>query len=260
VTEVGLRYEAAAERRASILATLRSVGFVSVADLARQLSVSQMTIRRDLHALENGGHVRLVHGGASLTPRALLGSSSPEDDEAEARERVAACAVGLVGETDTIAIDAGATGHAVARALPEAFDGCVISHSLPVLQFLSVGRLERVVALGGELLPGRQAFVGPTTEAATAQLRVRTFFFCPGGIDARGVYAQSPAEASVQRQLIDIADDVVVVITRKAFRASAPARIAPLARLTRLVTDHRPSAELACALRRVGVVPHVVSR
>jgi DeoR family transcriptional regulator of aga operon len=260
VTEARLRYEAAAERRASMLATLRSVGFVSVADLARQLGVSQMTIRRDLHALENGGHVRLVHGGASLTPGALRSSGFPEDDEAEARERVATCAVGLVGETDTIAIDAGATGHAVARALPETFDGCVISHSLPVLQFLSVGRVERVVALGGELLPGRQAFVGPTTEAATAQLRVRTLFLCPGGIDARGMYAESPAEASLQRQLIDIADEVVVVVTGEAFRASAPARITPLGRLTGLVTDQRPPAEVAVALRRVGVVPHVVSR
>ncbi len=257
MTEAGLRYEAAAQRRTSMLATLRSVGFVSVADLARQLGVSQMTIRRDLHALGNGGHVRLVHGGASITPGALLGSSSPEDDDAEARERVAAYAMDFVGDTDTIAIDAGATGYAVARALPETFGGCVISHSLPVLQFLSVGRLERVVALGGELLPGRHAFVGPTTEAATAQLRVRTFFLAPCGIDARGMYAASPAEASVQRQLMDIADQVVLVITREAFRTSAPARIAPLSRLAGLVTDQRLPAELACALRRVGVVPHV---
>ena len=260
MTEAGLRYEAAAGRRASMLATLRSVGFVSVADLARQLGVSQMTIRRDLHALENGGHVRLVHGGASLTPGALRSSGFPEDDEAEARERVATCAVGLVGKTDTIAIDAGVTGHAVARALPETFSGCVISHSLPVLQCLSTRRLERVVALGGELLAGRHAFVGPTPEAATAQLRVRTFFLAPCGIDARGMYAASPAEASVQRQLMDIADDVVVVVTREAFGTSAPARIAPLGRLTGLVTDHRPPAEVAVALRRVGVVPHVVSR
>ena len=257
MTEAGLRYEAATERRASMLSTLRSVGFVSVADLARQLGVSQMTIRRDLHALENGGHVRLVHGGASHLPGAPLGSSFPEGDDAEARERVAACAVGFVGDTETIAIDAGATGHAVARGLPATFSGCVISHSLPVLQCLSTGRLERVVALGGELLPGRQAFVGPTTEAATAQLRVRTLFLCPGGIDARGLYAQSPAEASVQRQLMDIADDVVVVVTREAFRTSALARIAPLGRLARLVTDQRPPSELACALLRVGVVPHV---
>ena len=260
MTETGLRYEAATERRTWMLSTLRSVGFLSVTDLARQLGVSQMTIRRDLHALEDGGHVRLVHGGASLTPGAPLGSRSPEDDDTEARERVAAYAVGLVGDTDTIAIDAGATGHAVARALPETFRGCVISHSLPVLQCLSTGRLERVVALGGELLAGRHAFVGPTTEAATAQLRVRTFFLTPCGIDARGLYAASPAEASVQRQLMDIADEVVLVVTREAFRTSAPARIAPLGRLTRLVTDQRPPSELACALRRVGVVPHVAAR
>jgi DeoR family transcriptional regulator of aga operon len=56
---------------------------------------------------------------------------------------------------------------------------------------------------------------------------------------------------------MDIADQVVLVITREAFRTSAPARIAPLSRLAGLVTDQRLPAELACALRRVGVVPHV---
>ena len=258
MTAASLRYEAAAERRTWMLSTLRSVGFLSVTDLARQLGVSQMTIRRDLHALENDGHVRLVHGGASLTPGAPLGSGSPEDDDAEARERVAAHAVDLVSDTDTIAIDAGATGHAVARSLPASFSGCVISHSLPVLQCLSTRRLERVVALGGELLAGRHAFVGPTTEAATAQLRVRTFFLTPSGIDARGLYAASPAEASVQRQLMDIADEVVLVVTREAFHTSAPARIAPLGRLTTVVSDRPPPGELSSALRRVGVVPHVV--
>jgi DeoR/GlpR family transcriptional regulator of sugar metabolism len=146
----------------------------------------------------------------------------------------------------------------VARALKADFGGCVISHSLPVLQHLSEDRAERVVALGGELLPGRLAFVGPTTEAATAQLRVRTSFLSPCGIDARGLYAHSSAEASVERQLIEIADEVVVVVTGEAFRTSAPARIAPLDRMTKLVTDERPPAEVACALRRLGVVPHVV--
>ena len=258
MTVASLRYEAAAERRAWILSSLQSAGFLSVADLARQLGVSQMTIRRDLHALEDTDHVRLVHGGASLAPGALRISAFPDDDHAPARERVAAHAIGLVAETDTIAIDAGATGYAVARSLPEGFGGCVISHSMPVLQLLAAGRLRRVVALGGELLPDRQAFVGPTTEVAVAQLRVRTFFLSPCSIDSRGVYAQSPAEASVQRGLMDIADEVVVVSTHEAFSNSAPARIAPLDRLTTVVTDQQPPKELSCALRRVGVIPHVV--
>ncbi|MCV2490296.1 DeoR/GlpR family DNA-binding transcription regulator [Geodermatophilus sp. YIM 151500] len=259
MTDTGLRSEAAAGRRAWILTNLQTVGFLSVADLARQLGVSQMTIRRDLHTLEGAGRVRLVHGGASLTPGALRTSAFPDDELVRARERVATHAVHLVDGADTIAIDAGATGYAIARLLPEEFAGCVISHSMPVLQFLTSGRSYRVVALGGELLPDRQAFVGPTTEAAVAQLRVRTFFVSPAGIDARGLYARTPAEASVQRRLMDIADEVVVVATHDAFSTSAPARIAPLERLATLVTDRRPPGELGCALRRVGVVPHVMA-
>jgi DeoR/GlpR family transcriptional regulator of sugar metabolism len=258
VTDLAHRPEAAGDRRAWILSTLRTVGFLSVADLARELGVSQMTIRRDLHSMRGSGHVRLVHGGASLAPSALRSAAFSDDEHAEARGRVAAHAVGLVGRTDTIAIDAGATGHAIARALPEDFAGCVITHSMPVLQYLTEDGPGRVVALGGEPLPGRRAFGGPATEAAVAQLRVRTFFVSPAAVDSRGLYAQSPAEASLQRRLMDVADEIVVVSTRETFETSAPALVGSLQRVTALVCDRRPPPELACALRQVGVVPRVV--
>src|SRR3954471_17826248 len=153
MTDATLRYEAAAERRARILSALRLGGFVSIADLARDLRVSQMTIRRDLHALEDRGHVRVVHGGASLAPSALRGSAFP-DAHARSQERVARRAAGLVGASDTIAIDAGATAFALARALPEDFGGCVITHSMPVLQLLAerTGGV-RMVSLGANSSP-----------------------------------------------------------------------------------------------------------
>lgn len=259
MTNPGTRSAGAAERRAWILASLRAVGFLSIADLARELSVSQMTIRRDLHMLEGAGDVRLVHGGAGLVPRALRGSALPDDGHAAARERIAARAVDLIDPTDTVAIDAGATAHAVALALPEGFGGCVITHPLPVLQLRTSCPGARVVALGGELLPGRHAFAGPTTEAALTQLRVRTLFLAPSGIDARGMYAHSPAEASIQRRLMAIADVVVLVAADDAFESSAPVRIAPLERLRAVVTDRRPPAEVAGVLRRAGVDSDVVA-
>jgi DeoR family transcriptional regulator of aga operon len=253
----GLRHESAAERRAWILSTLQDVAFVSITDLARELQVSQMTIRRDLHSLEATGDVRLVHGGASLTPGALHSPGFGDDGQAGTRDRVGRHAAGLVGATDTIAIDAGATGYAIARALPKDFAGCVITHSMPVLQFLSERPSLRVVALGGEFLADRRAYVGPTTEAAVRQLRVRTFFFSPDAVDARGTYAGSPAEASVQRALADIADQVVLVATPDVFSSSAPARVAPLDRMRAWVADHWPPTDVADALEQAGVVAHV---
>ena len=49
-----------------MLARLREVGVLSVADLARELGVSHMTVRRDLQRLETTGQVRTVHGGVGL--------------------------------------------------------------------------------------------------------------------------------------------------------------------------------------------------
>ncbi len=248
----------AAGRQAWILSTLRAVGFLSVADLARQLGVSQMTIRRDLHSLQATGRVRPVHGGASLAPRELRRAAFAEGEYTEAQERVARHAAGLVGCRDTVAIDAGPTGLAIARALPASFAGCVITHSMPTLAFLARERAGRVVALGGEYLPARAAFVGPTTEAAVLQHRTRTFFVSPPAVDSRGLYAQSAAEAGVQRRLMDIADEVVLVVTHEAFQTSAPALVGPLDRLTAVVCDRRPPAGLEAALGRVGVVPSVL--
>src|SRR4051812_19031755 len=118
------------------MTTLRTSGFVTISALARQLGVSQMTIRRDLHALEGAGQVRLFHGGAGLAPAGTRCSLFPDDGEGEGRDRVGRYAAGLLGAEDTIVIDAGPTAYALARALPEDFAGCVITHSMPVLQLL----------------------------------------------------------------------------------------------------------------------------
>ncbi|MDT5196177.1 MAG: hypothetical protein QOH20_2931, partial [Mycobacterium sp.] len=52
------------ERRGLILRVLHSAGAVRVADLAADLDVSEMTVRRDLDALDAQELLRKVHGGA----------------------------------------------------------------------------------------------------------------------------------------------------------------------------------------------------
>lgn len=56
------------ERRRHILELLRQRERISVDELARTLSTSQETIRRDLAALAEQGLVSKFHGGAALPP------------------------------------------------------------------------------------------------------------------------------------------------------------------------------------------------
>ena len=242
--------ELVTERRAWIVSGLRRSGFLTVNDLAQELGVSHMTVRRDLHVLEESGEVKLVHGGVSLP----IPDGDADADDA-GRAWLAARAAAIVGPADTIAIDAGATALAVARALPAGFRGSVITHSMPVLQLFDEGTMPgTAVGLGGELLPDRHAFVGPSAEAALQHLRARTFFFSPVAIDARGLYARTPAEASLQRRLIEIADQVVVVATHEVYRESAPVRITRLDRVMMFLSDQPPPRETAAALRHAKIV------
>ncbi len=217
-----------------------------------------MTTRRDLHALESSGQIRLVHGGATLPIAELHPETIEPDNNAAAHARIAALAVSLIAGTDTIVLDAGPTPTALARALPGTFHGSVITHSLSVLRLLDERPSKlRTVALGGELQSDRHAFVGPSTEAAAAELRARMFFLSVAAADARGTYSCSPAEASVQRRLVEIADEVVLVVTYDVFSGSAPACVVPLQRLCALVTDRPPPPDIAAAMQGAGVVTHI---
>ena len=62
----------ARQRQAFILDRVREDGAVKVADLVRELRVSDMTVRRDLEILDDRGLLEKVHGGATSVSGSAL--------------------------------------------------------------------------------------------------------------------------------------------------------------------------------------------
>src|ERR1700738_1792876 len=93
-----------AARRDRILDRLRTSGSVLVGDLAAELVTSEMTIRRDLKALENEGLVRRIHGGALLVPSRAFEPTFREKSRqyVDEKRRIGAAADALVQSGDTI--------------------------------------------------------------------------------------------------------------------------------------------------------------
>jgi DeoR/GlpR family transcriptional regulator of sugar metabolism len=247
-------HQSAADRRESIVVALRAKGFLSIADLTRELGVSHMTVRRDLQHLEQTGQVRMVYGGASLPLPGLHDAGRWVDSAALDEACIGRCAANLVDETSTIGIDAGQLGYEVARALPEHFRGTVVTHSIPVIQLLmSRSRPPRVVGLGGEVRPGSYAFEGASTVAAIDGVRVDTLFLAIDGLDDRGAYAHSDGAASVKRALLGVARRTVIVARHACFSDSAPLLLGRLSRFGAFVTDRRPPKTMERALSQAGV-------
>jgi DeoR/GlpR family transcriptional regulator of sugar metabolism len=159
------------ERREQIASLVEDVPRVSVAELAAQFGVTDVSIRRDLTILEEQGFLRRVHGGAVAATRehgrnayALRARTAREE-----KKRIGAAAAALVSPGDVVAFDSGSTvaqvaAH-IARPLRRSNALTVVTNSLPVLD--EVGRWEspHLVCLGGLYLPDHQALVGPQTAA-----------------------------------------------------------------------------------------------
>lgn len=214
-----------------------------------------MTVRRDLRRLEQSGVLRVVHGGASLPEGALsvFDFASRGGLESAAKQRIAHKALGLVQPGATIAVDAGTTTFELAAALPHDFQGCVITHSIPVLHQMVQLPGVRVIGLGGELLTDSQALVGSLTMTALASLHAEILFLGVAAVNARGLFISTDHERATKLALMDIADRVVLLADHTKFSAAAPVRLAPLDRVDALVTDAPLKPGLGRVLQEAGV-------
>ncbi len=243
------------EREGAIVAEVQRSGFASVGALSSALSVSDMTIRRDIRKLADQGDLRLVHGGVSLPPGALdtVAFSGRADEESDAKRLIAEVALRFVEPNATVAIDSGTTCFAVAAGLDRAFGGCVITHSVPVLQQMVSLPEATVIGLGGELLAESQALIGQATTAAAAALSVDILFLGANSVDARGVYLRGSRERPVKSALMASATRVVLLVDGTKLTHSAPVRLTELGALSALVTNGPVPAELQRACRSDGV-------
>jgi DeoR/GlpR family transcriptional regulator of sugar metabolism len=248
-----MKYGGASQRREAIKMWLRANGYLEIPALARDLQVSEMTVRRDLQLLANDGELHRLRAGASLPAAARGGFARPASAGRDAKQRIGLLAAGLIGQGDVIAIDAGSTAFAVAEVLPLGLVNCVVTGSLPVLQLLAEREEPPVIALGGELHRASRALTGARAIDSALGLRVNHFFAGAASINASGVYINSDTERTVKRALMTSANQVVLLAEARKFGTFAPVRLCQLEDVHVIVTSAPPPPEIAAALDLAGV-------
>jgi len=237
-----------AERRAAVVRLLREQGQVSVAELSRELAVSEMTARRDLEFLEHEGLARRYHGGAVTT----VSRSFEVPYAARAYERQPAKrAIGvrtaeLILPGETVIVDAGTTAFEVARALRDRANLLVSPLGLQAAGALADRPGIRLLVPGGEVRPGEQMLVGEVTRNVLAGLRFDTYVMAVGGLSRDDGFTDfSLDDVAVKQAALRSARRTVVACDSSKIGQVGFARIGELGVASILVTD----AELADADR-----------
>lgn len=243
----------ARQRQELILAEVTRLGTVPVSDLMRLLDVSDVTVRRDLRALAEGGRIEKVHGGAVLSG----GLSAVEPDfEQKAHHRldqkdsIAAEVVGLIEPGSAIVLTAGSTTWRVARQLGAVGELTVVTNSIQVAAVLHANRWPEltVIQTGGIRTPS-DALVGPIAVASIRSLHFDAVIMGVHGITERaGFTSPNLLEAETNQAFIAASERMIVVADSSKWGVAGLARIAALSEADVVVTDSDLPADARAAL------------
>jgi DeoR family transcriptional regulator, glycerol-3-phosphate regulon repressor len=243
------------ERQNTIVTLARSVGRVTVEDLAARFDVTPQTIRRDLNELCDLRVLARTHGGAVI-------ASSVENLSYEARRFIAAtekrdigiAAAALIPNQCSLFINIGTTTEEVATALKNHQNLLVITNNLNVAMALYRHPTIEVIAAGGLVRRSDGAVIGSSAVDLIRQFKVDMAVIGASALDEDGsLLDYDPREVNVSRAIIDNARSVLLVCDRTKLERAAPVRIGHMSEIDAFVTDQLASAKLRDVCNTHGV-------
>ncbi|RYY14848.1 MAG: DeoR/GlpR transcriptional regulator [Chitinophagaceae bacterium] len=243
-------------RRVHILELLNRNGQVDVGSLSRELNVSEVTIRNDLTRLEQKNLLIKARGGALKVERVATDFSIRDKNRQhqEEKQRIGKAAAALIEAGETIILDSGTTTMEVARHLDNNHPLTVITNALNIAEQLSEHLNLNVMVPGGVLRKNSLSLVGSTAETGFRSYFCDKLFLAVDGFNIEhGLSTPNVEEAHLNRIMIEISRQVVVVADSSKFHKRSFAFIAPINKVDVLVTDSGILPEDQKKLETLGI-------
>jgi len=245
-----------AQRRQHILRMLQESESVQVASLAERFSVSEVTIRRDLTALDGHSGLRRIRGGALLTPPNLHEPTLQEREivNREEKQRIGQAAAELVNDGDTIIIAGGTTTAELAKRLTRRSDLLVITPTINVAAILADAVGVTVLITGGILVGPEQTLAGHISEQALRTLHAAKLFISVNALDIdHGLTSAHPGEIGVDQAMLRAAEKRIMLADHTKLDRASTCAFGEITDMHMLITDQQAPAAFVAELRELGI-------
>lgn len=235
------------DRTNQILELLSETHRIEVTELARILGVSQVTVRKDLDALEQKKIIRREHGYALL--RSTDDINGRIACHYDAKRRIAARACELVQDGDTLFIESGSCCAILADLLYSTRKNItIVTNSAFIADYIrrnAAAGSNQTILLGGIYQPDSQALVGPMISQLAAGFFVNRFFIGTDGYTPRTGFTNcDQMRAQAVRDMSRSADGIIVLTESDKFGKHGVIRLDITDRVRAVITDDALPAEM----------------
>ncbi|WP_320128292.1 DeoR/GlpR family DNA-binding transcription regulator [uncultured Sphaerochaeta sp.] len=231
-----------AGRHQYILSLINKNGTVNVADLAGELEVSELTIRRDLDQMAKDGLVERTHGGAAARRNLpvepdYLQKASEFPDEKEAIGKLVAT---LIEEGDTLYVNSGSTTFEAIRAIVALGKKVtIVTNNIDAIWLCKEQEQIRLILAGGVYRPRSHSVSGSLSSYIVSEVYANKAIIGVDGFSlTAGLSTPVLEEAETTRAMIEhTVGKVIVVACGNKIGVVSNFKTVSLDRVDVLVTD-----------------------
>lgn len=242
------------QRRQTIISLLQEHGELSVEQLAQAFHTSEVTIRKDLSALEESGFLLRRYGGAVKMPSEMMDEAS--ETLSVQKLAIANEAVQHIREHNRIIIDSGSTTGAMVRVLHQA--GLVVmTNSLALANELVSLECEPTVLMTGGTWDSRsESFQGKVAAQVLRSYDFDQLFIGADGIDLLRGTTTFNEMVSLSQVMAEVAREVIVLIESQKIGRKMPNLELAWQQIDKVITDDQlpPAVKQQMEAKGVDVI------
>lgn len=253
----------AKERRSLILQQLSEHAEVSVTALSQMFHTSEVTIRKDLTALQNRNLILRTRGGAIRRPHENMNEDTSISRKSmfnfQEKERIGEKAATLIKDGDHIMIDSGTTTFCIAKHLDQFHNLNIITNAMNTATELVKYQRFSVIMLGGHIRSNSHSSVGPLAISTLRNLSNYKLFL---GVDSlsieKGISTPNIEEALLNQLMIENANEVIAVCDSSKFNKRSFSHICAVKDLDAIITDKAAPHDIISQIKQLGVKVYLV--
>ncbi len=244
------------ERHSEIMDNLLKQGSIQVTELADNLQVSSVTIRKDLTNLEKEGKLYRSHGRAILINPFTNNRTVTEKEKLNMDEKrlIGIEAAKLITPNDSIVLASGTTIHALARNIHPESRLTVVTASLQVAEALAPLDNVELIQLGGIVRHTSLSVVGKYAEMILSGFSFSKLYLGVDGIDLEfGISTTDMREAEINRTMMHTAQKTIVLADSTKFGRRGFAKISNIEDVDMIITDNRLPVPIRQQVEAMGI-------
>ena len=231
---------ALSERQNEILAILKSNKTAVVSKLAKELFVSEATIRRDLAEMQSMGLIERSHGGAILPENAEeISIFFRMEKNASEKERAVTKAILHIPQFKSVFIDSSSTALALAERIDLNYK-TVITYGLQTAAQLSKRPNLNLILLGGNVHFNTNSTTGSWTVKQLEDFSFDLMISSCAAVQDGSTYERSLDQKEIKRTAFSKCKSKILVVDHTKFGAYGTYRTASLADYDFVATNEAP--------------------